>query len=163
MADSDEDDLLSVDWGLQPPVIPDGEYVAKFLRSERAFVFKTEKIFLHFEILAAGDANGARLFRAYRLSQPDSKKGKKVHGRNQLRADRRGLLLEMMARVFDKNPRRDQLSLRDFRGRLFRVLVRTVKTTRDSESRKQVPLPEWRRYSVIDDILRIEAGAPPEP
>ena len=68
-----------------------------------------------------------------------------MHSRSQLFLDLVGL--------FDRKVRRDRISLACLKTVLLRVRVRTV-----SKDYKQRPLPESIRYSVISDLIAVEAG-----
>jgi hypothetical protein len=155
----DDDDDIEIDWGRQAPLVPDGEYVAKFVGHETAVVFGEGKVFLHFEIVDGGPLSGAKLFRAFRVV---SLVGTPGPG-GKFRAAHRGDLVATLARVLDINPRRDRITLRPLKSVLLRIRTRTVAAKRDAKSKKMIPRPEWLRYSVVDDVVRVEAGAVLEP
>jgi hypothetical protein len=135
--------------GAQHPLVPEGEYVARYVRHETAMAFKTPKLFLHFELIGPCH-EGTNLFIAYRVKRLVGQPGK--NGR--FAVARRNELYLQLARLADRRLRLDRISLRALRQCLLRVRVRTVTT-----DYRQRPLPEALRYSVIAELLGIEAGS----
>jgi hypothetical protein len=132
------------------PLIPDGEYIARYHRHDTQRMFGTLKVFLHFEILDPGPYNGTRLYRAYRAV--DVVHGKKGGRRFKLRP--RSQLYLDLCRLYGGNHRRDRISLTALKSLVLRVRVRTVE-----KDYRQRPLPEALKYSVVGDLLGVEAGA----
>ena len=135
------------------PLIPDGVYLAACVGCDVKQVFQTLKVFLKFRI-AEGEYQGITLFRAFRV------RGKIVPGKGpgtgpRPRLKRGSDLFKMLCRVLELpvNTKAHRVSHRELAGKLCRVSTRTV--NKDS---KQSPLPEAARYSVVDDVLTIEAG-----
>jgi len=131
------------------PHIPAGEYVASFSHYETKRIFKTPKLFLHFEVIGPGPYCGTKLYCVFRASSLVGKEGK--NGRFRVRT--RSELFLTLCRLQPDTFRPDRISLRGFKGALFRVRVRTVE-----KDYLQRALPEFLRYSVVDSILSIEAG-----
>ncbi len=131
------------------PLVPDGEYVAQYLRHETRRMFRTFKVFLHFEIVGPGLWHGTKLYRAYNaIDVVHGKKGGrkfKLRPRSQLYLD--------LCRLYGGKHRRDRISLNGLKSLVLRVRVRTV--TKDYEQR---PLPESLHYSVVADLVDVEAG-----
>jgi hypothetical protein len=133
------------------PLIPDATYLAMCVGCDVKQVFQTLKAFLRFRI-AAGPHEGTELFRAYGV------RGKILLGKGpgsgpRPKVRRDSDLYKMLCRVLDlpRTTKAHRVSHRELIGKLCRIETRTV--TRDS---KQRPLTE--RYSVIADIMSIEAG-----
>lgn len=135
--------------GAQWPLVPDGEYVVRFIRHETATVFKTPKLFIHLELVGPTH-QGARLYAAYRVKRLIGQPGKS--GRFVISS--RSELLIQLARIYGRQMRMDRVSLRALRHCLLRVRTRTVTT-----DYRQRPLPEALRYSVVAELLDIEAGS----
>lgn len=134
----------------EPPQIPPGTYKAIFKHHETSYSFKTPKVYLHFE-LQGGDYAGMRLYRAFRVKELRGKQGK--GGRFKLRHSHE--LYRQFVKLSGARERPDRISLRRLKHCLLNVSVRTVTT--DSRQR---PLPPALRYSVIDDLVSVEAGQP---
>lgn len=135
--------------GPQWPLIADGEYLAKVVGHETATVFKTPKIFLHFQIVRPGQEE-VLLYAAYRAKDLIGHPGK--NGRFIL--GRRSELLLQLCRLDGKPMRGDRISLRGLRRCLLRVRTRTVVS-----DYRQRPLPEAMHYSVVAEMLAIEVGS----
>ena len=117
--------------------VPDGTYDAKAIRADaKLSVAGQRRIFIWFEIIG-GSSDGVRLFMACpippnRRPSPSSK-----------------FYSAWTIANGGAPPRRtDQMSLRVFENRLFRVRVTTV-----TKNYQQRPLPPALRYSVIAEIL----------
>ena len=143
-----KDDDIELD-GKIWPLVPDGEYLARYHRHDTQRMFGTLKVFLHFEILDPGPYNGTRLYRAYRAV--DVVHGKKGGRRFKLRP--RSQLYLDLCRLYGGNHRRDRISLTALKSLVLRVRVRTVE-----KDYRQRPLPEALQYSVVGDLVGVEAG-----
>src|SRR5690606_17503746 len=95
---------------------------------------------------------GKRLYRAYRASSLISRPGR--NGRFKLK--KRSDLVRTIHLVFGQQRRLDRISLRPLKAMLLRVSVRTV--VRDYEQRELAPSLQ---YSVVEDIVAVEAGGVP--
>ena len=137
----------SQDW----PLLPDGEYEAYFIKQEIVSLrmFKgASRLFAHFEILAAGSSPPKRIYGAWPISA--SAKG----GKTRLSAGSRSNLYIMLCRVGGYRIRPDRISFQALRGCVLKIKTRTVK-----KNFRQRVLPECLWYSVVDDIISIEAGS----
>jgi hypothetical protein len=143
------DESLELD-GEIPPLIPEGEYVVRYIKYDTHYMFGGLKLFVHFEIIDPGPHCGIKVYRAYRVVDAGGKKGK---GRRRFKVRPRSQLFLDLVGLFDRKLRRDRISLACLKTVLLRVRVRTV-----SKDYKQRPLPESIRYSVISDLIAIEAG-----
>ncbi len=137
--------------GAYPPLLPEGEYLATYTHHWTAWVFNTAKVFVHFKLVEQGEHYGKQLYRPYRAKELIGKAGK--NGRFKL-APRSDLYL-MVCRLYEPQVRPDRISLRCLKDVLLRVSIRTVR--KDS---KQRPLPACLHYSVVDELVCIEAGNP---
>jgi len=131
------------------PLLPAGRYLVNFQHHETSLIFNSAKVFVHFKI-SEGEYAGARLFRAYRAHRLIGRPGK--NGRFQLKPGSE--LYRTVCRLSPSQKRPDRISLRPWRHVIFSVSVRTV-----NQDARQRQLPESLRYSVVDDILSIEAGS----
>ena len=113
-------------------------------------MFNTPKVFVHFEIVDLGPHHGLKLYRVFRVSELIGKPGR--NGRFKLKK-RSDLFLELCRLYQNQRVRPDRISLRDLKGLILNVMVRTV--TKDY---RQKVLPEMLKYSVIGDVRGIEAG-----
>jgi len=147
-----QSNVVSLDDGIiegdQWPLVPDGEYVVRFLRHDTATVFRTPKLFLRFEIIGPTHA-GALLYAAFRVKHLKGQPGK--NGRFVIH--RGSDLVRQLATIHGWNMRLDRISLRSLRHCLLRVRTRTVE-----KDHKQRLKPEVLRYSVVDELRSIEAG-----
>lgn len=127
------------------PLLPDGRYEAAYLGHETAFVFQNAKVFLRFRIVTPGEQFGMEVFRAYRATKLVGKPCK--NGKFKLR--RGSDLFTDVARLLDIKARPDRLSLHSLKHKVWLIKTRTVVA-----DYKQRPLPDWARYSVVDEILQ---------
>ena len=136
--------------GREWPLLPEGEYLVTYTHHETAVVFKTPKVFVHFRIAEPGPYLNQRLFAPYRASELIGRPGK--NGRFKLK-HRSELYLTLRWLYQSRRLRPDRVSLRDLKGLIVQVTVRTV--TKDY---KQRPLPDSLHYSVVHTITAIEVG-----
>jgi hypothetical protein len=136
------------------PLVPDAIYLAICCSCEVKPTFKSLKTYLRFRI-AEGEHAGKILFRAYNVE------GKIIPGKGPGTGPRpkltRGLeLFKMLCRVLNlpPNTKPHRVGSRELVGQLCKIKTRTV--LRDYQ---QKTLPEAGRYSVVDDVLSIEAGS----
>lgn len=145
--------------GPEYPLVSDGIYDACFLYHETSTVFSKKvdrqrrggKLYLWFTLVDPCNPtiNRTRLFKAYNIINTVGRIGR--HGR--FRAGRRSNFALDYARLIGKLRRQDRPTLRAFKGKLFRVRVRTVLRNREQK--------DWHaanRYSVIDEICEIIVG-----
>lgn len=143
--DSADGEIVGGIW----PLLPDGEYLATFTGHETKRVFREARVFCHFTICDPGPYHGAKLFRAFRARSLIGKEGRGGRFAVGTRSD----LFLMLCRILDLKVRPDRITLRPLHGLLLKVQTRTV--TKDY---RQQELPQILHYSVIDQVLEIEAG-----
>lgn len=129
--------------GIVPPLVPDGTYSAGFVRAERGRFEHRERWFLWFRLTTVGPHYGEELY----LCCPFPATGTKF-GLGSKLVDAYRVATGQMPQ------RRDRISTKVFRGKLFRIKTRTVTTDRERQAR-----PPDTRYSVIDRLLDVEAGS----
>ena len=139
--DGPDDVSLEFDSEL-PPLLPPGNYTVAFIQAQKRWLWgKRLKLFMTFEIVYPLEHAGIRLFMCCNV--PEKKKwtiGFKFFRCWTLAAGHRPA-------------RRDRLSTSVFRGKYFLGRVRTVE-----RSAKDTERPEAARYSILDELLLIEAG-----
>lgn len=127
-----------------PELVPDGDYQAGFVRAVRGRFKNRKRIFLWFRIVTAGAQHGVELY----LVCPCPANGGKKFGIG-------SKLFAAAAVALGHFPkRRDRLSTHLFAGKVFLARTRTV--TADSDQKLRQPRDH---YSVIDQLLRLDAGA----
>lgn len=137
-----------------PAHIPPGEYSAIYLFHETAFFRKTPKVYVHFKI-EGGEHSGVRLYRAYRVKTLKGKP-KKFGG---FEVNHSHAIYRQMVTIGGYDTRPDRISLTCLKGCLLRISVRTVKRDAGADSRKPRALPDALRYSVVDELVALEAGS----
>lgn len=137
-----------------PPLIPAGQYQATYLHHETAYFRSTPKVYVHFRI-AEGEHLGARVYRAYRVHKVVGKP--KRYGR--FKVHHSHLLYRQLVTISGVATRPDRVSLAGLKGCLLRVSIRTVRNDAGGHGRKPQPLPGALQYSVVDELLAIEAGS----
>ena len=125
-------------------LLPDDKYEAVFIGHETVFVFQNPKIFLRFRITSQGEHFGKEIFRAYRVNKLVGKPSK--NGKFKLR--RGSDLFADISRLLDFKVRPDRISLHSLKNQLWLIKTRTVFV--DYKQRK---VPDWARYSVVDEII----------
>lgn len=130
--------------GEVPELVPDGDYQVGFVRAARGRFRARERIFIWFRIITPGAQHGVELY----LVCPCPANGEKKFGVG-------SKLFAAAAVAMGRFPRRrDRLSTRLFAGKVFLARTRTV--TSDSDQQLRQPRDH---YSVIDKLIRLEAGA----
>ena len=153
---ANEDELpnvgdIEVDSSQDWPLLPDGEYAACFIKQEIVSlrIFKGEtRLFAHFEILDNSSGIRTKIYGAWRVSISLSS------GRQRTTLGRNSNLYIMLCRVCGYRVRPDRISFQALRGCVLKIKTRTVK-----KNFRQRILPECLWYSVVDDIIGIEAGS----
>lgn len=112
--------------------------------SRRSFG-EENRTFLYFHVLQSGDYFCQVLFMAVTLP---------TNGRFSLSSK---YLLQWSIAAGKRPSRRDRLTTRVFRGKVFLARVRTVTTGHDGKERD----PGWH-YSVIDSLIEVRAGQCPK-
>lgn len=135
------------------PLLPDDTYAALCVGCDVKQVFRTLKTFLRFRI-STGPHAGKVVFRAYGVD------GKILPGKGpgsgpRPKIKRTSELYKMLCRVLSlpHNTAAHRVHSRELVGKLCTIKTRTV-----TKDHKQRPLGEAERYSVVDDVLSIEAG-----
>lgn len=138
--DDDDDDELLGTAGIVPPLVPDGEYLAVFRRAEKGRFERRERWFLWFAI----STPGPHLKKEVYLSCPCPENGGSF-----------GMGSNMVAAFTVANGsmprRRDRMTKKTFKNKLFRLKTRTVTKNRDG-----VLKPASDHYSVIEKIISVE-------
>lgn len=136
--------------GDKPPLVPPGEYHLHLTHWQTAILWgRSHKVALHFRICDVGPHFGTKLARWYNVE--------KVKGRPSLRGHfklrwKHDLVRDYCALIPDLK-RLDRLHLERLEPLVIVARVETV--TVDS---RQKSIPELLQYSVVRDLLRIEAG-----
>lgn len=127
-----------------PPLVPPGDnYTVAFRRAERRWLWgKRVKLFMRFQVVAPAQFAGLPLFMFCNVP-PGGKWGV---GFKFFRA-------WCLASGY-RPQRKDRLSTSVFRGKYFRARVKTVASASNQTTRAL-----GAKYSIIDDLLHIEAGA----
>lgn len=125
-----------------PPAIPDGEqYELCFIRAEKTFQFNGYRVFLWFEMHTAGSWNGERFYMTATVD-PKGKWGPSWK------------YWQAWVLAAGRRPRKKEgLSTKVFKGKLFRCRLRVVLKT----SKQRLRTPE-QQYSVVDELLEVVAG-----
>ncbi len=125
-----------------PPRVPDGEYEVAFTRADKKYMFGTgERLFLWFRIVSAVGWSGTELYMTCTVA-PKGKWGP---------SHKYYLAWVLAAARVPK--RRDRMSTKEFRNKVFLARVRTV-----TKTAKQSQRTAEQQYSVVDELLRILAG-----
>jgi hypothetical protein len=132
------------------PLIPPGEYLVTYLRHETAVMFTRPKAFVHFRIVD-GPYAGVPVYGAFRVKQLRGRPRKQ----GQFTLGRSSELFRQYARLTGGRERPDRIALSNLKNCVLRVRVRTV----DHDFRQRT-LPESCQYSIVGDLLSVEAGAP---
>jgi len=140
MAENKND--LNFDFTLgDQPLIPPGQYEVGFVRAEKKFMWKGNKLFLWFQITTPRNYSGVQLYMACPL--PTGKKAKVT-----------SKLGRIWVLALGKKPDRfDRFSSTVFRGKYFLANVRTV-----TQSANQTKLIPELQYSIIQELLERIAG-----
>lgn len=124
-----------------PPLIPAGEYEVTFHGAEEKRLWGKNRLFLHFRVAQQGEYLGQALFMAVTMPTNGSFSISSKY------------LAQWSLAAGNRPARRDRLSTKVFRGKLFLARVRTVKNGHDGKERSA----SWH-YSVIDSLLEVRAG-----
>jgi hypothetical protein len=133
-----------------PPLMPPGKYQAAYTHHETALFSKSPRVYVHFRIVG-GEHDGARLYRAYRVERLNGRARKN----GTFRVRHSSELFRQFVRVTGERERPDRVALSRLKSCVLLVSVRTVTT-----DYRQRELPEALRYSVVDEIIAVEAGKP---
>jgi hypothetical protein len=134
----------------QQTIVDPGQYQMVFVSSRTALIYqRAAKLALRFRIVDPGPAFGKELERWYNVKRLIGRAGK--NGGFQV-GPRSDFLREYLTLFPGAGGRLDRMSLAPFRNAIVLGRVETV-----SQNRKQQPLPEPLRYSIIRELL--ETGA----
>lgn len=136
-ADSEGEDLSFECNPDIPPLVPPGEYEVGFLRAEKKWLWKREKLFLWFRIATFGEWHDTGLYMACNIAP----NGKWTTGHKFYRA-------WVVAEKKRKPDRFDRMSTNVFKEKLFKARIRIVEKT--SKGTKRIP---ELQYSVIDELV----------
>lgn len=139
----DDDLRIDVDDRL---LIPEGQYEAVYHHHETSYSFgRAPKLYVHFTVITPGEAFGKIIWIAFNVK---GLRGKPRRGGGVI-VGRHHRLLKDLARLNGVTTRRpDRLSITMLANKPIAVRVRTVK-----KDYRQGDLPEWLRYSVIDELI----------
>jgi hypothetical protein len=129
----------------RPSHIPEGNYEVGFVRAEDAHLWGRRKLFLHFKVVQAGEWVGTPLFMCMNLP---------TNGHFSISSK---YLQQWSLAAGKATSRRDRLSTKVFRGKIFSARVRTV-TSYVHSSRKIMERDPSNFYSVIDHLIEVKAG-----
>ncbi|WP_405222215.1 hypothetical protein [Lentisalinibacter sediminis] len=125
------------------PLIPEGEYLVRFMYYETGQSWNSNKVILHFAV-AEGEYGGTPLIRYYNaldLEPPLGRDGKFTVG------DRSHLVKEFRSLLSESSAKGD-INLNLYRGRLIRARVGSTRQTGLGED-----LDKPNQYSVIRKLL----------
>jgi len=127
------------------PLIPEGEYLVRFMYYETGQSWNSKKVILHFAV-AVGEYGGTPLTRYYNaldLEPPIGRNGQfSAGGQSHIVKEFRSLLSDASAI--------DEIDLNLYRGRLIKARVDTTSRTGLGEE-----LDQPNQYSVIRKLLEI--------
>ena len=130
------------------PLVPSGEYESVFMHHETAIAFNVPRVFLHFKIMTPGEHFEKVLYRAYRVQSTSGKRRKGTAFKVSLRSD----YVREMANLLNLL-RLDRISPAMLKNKIIKVRVEEV-----SRDHKQRVIPKVLRYSVIRELISVEAG-----
>ena len=130
--------------GRVPPLVPEADYQIGFVRAEKGRFKNRERLFIYFRIVSHGEHFGKELY----LVAPCPSNGGRIFGLGS------NLVAAATVALGHIPTRRDRLSTRMFRGKIFLAKTRTVKLDQDQDERRPQD-----HYSVIKKLLSVEAGA----
>lgn len=127
--------------------VPDGLYELGFVEWRTARMFNRGKLILEFRIVTPGKYFAVVLRRYYNV-EPIKPLGR--YGR--FKGSRSSDFVREHSALFGKPRRHDRISMRDYESVVIRGRVRTVGKARGRR------IPDAVRYSVVSELLRVEAG-----
>lgn len=134
----------------RPPLIPPGEYLLKLDSWSTAMMWgRSPKLIMTFIVVSVGNYFGLKIQRYYNVDRLIGKPGKSGQFKLRWSSD----AVREYATLIHAPSRLDRVYLEHY-SRL--VIVGRVKTVEKTSLQKN--LPEALRYSVIEELLRVEAG-----
>lgn len=128
--------------------VPEGRYELAFVHWRTGRMFNRDKLVLEFRVVTPGKAFGLHLRRYYNV---EIVKPSGMYGR--FRATRSTDFVREHAALFGTARRVDRISMRPFESVVILGRVRTVTKARGRG------IPEPVRYSIIGELVRVEAGS----
>lgn len=123
--------------------IPAGDYLIAYLGHELTFMFHTGKVFIRFRVVA-GEQAGREIYRAFNV---------KMKNKRRFSVAQSSALYREFCTLSGRRERRDRINLSRLRNTVIRGRVRVV-----THDQKQRPLPSFLQYSVVGELLSLEAG-----
>ena len=149
MAHSESPDAPGMLDGERPALIPTGKYTLCFEYHETKFIFSRPKLFLWFKVLDYGDHFGTKLARDYGARRLIGRSGKHARFAVGWKSD----FLREYAALFGAPHRLDRIAMTPFERVTLQGKVRTVE-----KGHAQRVIAQGLRYSVIEELLRVEDG-----
>ena len=131
----------------RPVLIKPGTYEVALVRCWKGFLYgRSSKLILVFRIITEGSYYGQHLYRCYNIKGLTKRKEIIPKGWH---SD----FVREYSRLFGMPRKLRDIGVRQFKNRVFSCSVRTVK-----KDFKQRPLPDDMQYSVIGELLEVQAG-----
>lgn len=131
----------------RPVLIKPGTYEVALVRYWKGYLYgKSSKLILVFRITNFGPHYGKQLYRCYNIKGLTKRKEIIPKGWH---SD----FVREYSKLFGAPRKLRDIGIRSFKSRIFTCTVRTV-----SKDFKQRPLPDDMQYSVIDELLKVQAG-----
>lgn len=128
------------------PLLPEGTYELGFVKADlNKHLWGRSKLFLQFQVLDVGEHHGKLLFMSMNFPK---------NGSISISSK---FLQQWMVAAGGPPARRDRLSTRIFRGKVFAGRVRTV-TSYVHSSGKLMDRDPSTYYSVVDHLIEVRAG-----
>ena len=135
--------------GDKQPLIDSGIYEFAYHSRWLGYLYGGKpKLMMVFRVVTIGPAFGKKLYRCFNLKGLNKKRGDFSVGR-------RGDFYYEYVKLFGIEPDDSRISMTPFKNVIIKASVRIVDT-----DYKQRLLPESMRYSVIKELLTVEAGDP---
>lgn len=128
--------------GYISPAIADGEqYQVCFIRAEKTHQWGRPKVFLWFRLVTPGEWCGEEFFMACNVA-------------SNCRWGPSHKYWQAWTLASGQRPKRgDRMSIKIFKGKVFRARIRRV-----TKTAKQTARPPELQYSVVDQLLEVETG-----
>jgi len=131
----------------RPVLIKPGTYEVVLVRYWKGYLYgKSSKLILVFRIVTVGPHYGQHLYRCYNIKGLTKRKEIIPKGWH---SD----FVREYSRLFSMPRKLRDIGVRQFKNRVFSCSVRTVK-----KDYKQRSLPDDMHYSVIGELLKVQAG-----
>jgi len=126
-----------------PAVIPDGIYEAVCFKHDEAYLFKSLKLFLHFEIISPAEYKGIKIQMYFNMP---------VNRR--LAQGSKYYKTWVMVNDWKQPSRNTKMSPKLFKNKVFRV-----KTFKAKPKHNGKEMPESQQYSKVEEIVEVITGA----